>query len=152
MEKETKSMDTEVTMGTEVTMKEFVTNSGTRDIKKKAVQAKRAYARKNIVSELLELLKNKQYMALLLYALVVIAGIIVSIFVCEIPVVPVCMIVVIEALLAVCLHNLPIWLHGVVIVIQIISGIIFEKLIFMILTALLYLGAIFALRFIIKDK
>ena len=40
----------------------------------------------------------------------------------DMPVVPVCVIVVIEAALAVCLHDVPIWLHGLVVIAEIVVG------------------------------
>ena len=60
---------------------------------------------------------------------VALAAILVSILALKIPVVPVCLIIVLEAGIAVCLHDVPIWLHGLVVLVQIIAGAICGKLI-----------------------
>ena len=59
---------------------------------------------------------------------VALAAILVSILALKIPVVPVCLIIVLEAGIAVCLHDVPIWLHGLVVLVQIIAGAICGKL------------------------
>ena len=91
---------------------------------------------------------NKQY--LLLFAVIVIAlvAILISILALKIPVVPVCLIVVLEAAMAVCLHDVPIWLHGLAVLVQIIAGAICGKLVFMVLAALVYVVGILSLKFI----
>jgi len=90
---------------------------------------------------------NKQY--LLLFGVIVIAlAAILSILALKIPVVPVCLIIVLEAGIAVCLHDVPIWLHGLVVLVQIIAGAICGKLIFMVLCALVYVVGILSLKFI----
>ena len=55
---------------------------------------------------------NKQYLLLFGVIVVALAAILVSILALKIPVVPVCLIIVLEAGIAVCLHDVPIWLHG----------------------------------------
>ena len=83
---------------------------------------------------------NKQY--LLLFGVIVVA------LALRIPVVPVCLIIVLEAGIAVCLHDVPIWLHGLVVLVQIIAGAICGKLVFMVLCALVYVVGILSLKFI----
>ena len=65
---------------------------------------------------------NKQYLLLFGVIVVALAAILVSILALKIPVVPVCLIIVLEAGIAVCLHDVPIWLHGLVVLVQIIAG------------------------------
>ena len=72
----------------------------------------------------------------------------VSILALKIPVVPVCLIIVLEAGIAVCLHDVPIWLHGLVVLVQILAGAICGKLVFMVLCALVYVVGILSLKFI----
>ena len=90
---------------------------------------------------------NKQYLLLFGVIVVALAAILVSILALKIPVVPVCLIVL-EAGIAVCLHDVPIWLHGLVVLVQIIAGAICGKLIFMVLCALVYVVGILSLKFI----
>ena len=91
---------------------------------------------------------NKQYLLLFGVIVVALAAILVSILALKIPVVPVCLIIVLEAGIAVCLHDVPIWLHGLVVLVQIIAGAICGKLIFMVLCALVYVVGILSLKFI----
>ena len=66
----------------------------------------------------------------------------------DMPVVPVCVIVVIEAALAVCLHDVPIWLHGLVVIAEIVVGALCRVTLFMVLCAVVYVVGILALRYI----
>lgn len=86
---------------------------------------------------------------LLLFGVIVIAllVILVSILGLDIPVVPVCVIVLIEAALAVCLHDVPIWLHGLVVIAQIVAGILCENIVFIALCVVIYLLGILTLKF-----
>ena len=61
---------------------------------------------------------NKQYLLLFGVIVVALAAILVSILALRIPVVPVCLIIVLEAGIAVCLHDVPIWLHGLVVLVR----------------------------------
>lgn len=92
--------------------------------------------------------ENKSMLILFGVIVAVLLVILVSIITLEVPVVPVCVIVLIEAALAVCLHDVPIWLHGLVVIAQIVAGILCGATVFMILCALVYIAGILALRFI----
>lgn len=86
---------------------------------------------------------------LILFGVIVAALLVIlaSIWGLDVPVVPVCIIVLIEAALAVCLHDVPIWLHGLVVIAQIIAGILCSNVIFIALCVVFYLVGILALRF-----
>lgn len=90
--------------------------------------------------------ENKQM--LLLFGVIVAAllVILVSIMGLHVPVVPVCVIVLIEAALAVCLHDVPIWLHGLVVIAQVVVGVLCSNTIFIVLCAIIYLVGILALK------
>lgn len=62
-----------------------------------------------------------------------------SILFVEIPALVVVLVVVFETLLAVCLCQSPIWLHGLVILINLVLGMIFSMLVFMLLASEIYL-------------
>lgn len=87
---------------------------------------------------------------LLLFAVIVaaLAVILVSILLLSVPAVPVCVIVLLEAALAVCLHDVPIWLHGLVVIAQAAAGILCGSTVFILLCAVIYLIGILTLRFI----
>lgn len=91
---------------------------------------------------------NKQYLLLFAVIVAALAVILISILALKIPVVPVCIIVILEAVLAVCLHDVPIWLHGLVVIAEIAAGVLCTKVIFMTLCALVYVVGILSLKFI----
>lgn len=90
---------------------------------------------------------NKRMLILFGVIVAALAVILISILGLKIPAVPVCVIVLIEAALAVCLHDVPIWLHGLVVIAEMIAGILTGGTIFMILCAAMYLVGILSLRF-----
>lgn len=96
----------------------------------------------DIVSE------NKSMLLLFAVIVVVLAVILISILRLDMSVVSVCAIVLLEVGLAVCLHDVPIWLHALVIIAQIVVGVLCASTVFMILCAVIYLAGIFTLRFI----
>ena len=55
--------------------------------------------------------ENIPLIAICSFAVITIIMILLGIMMCELPVVMVCSIVILETLIAVCLHNLPIWVH-----------------------------------------
>lgn len=89
-----------------------------------------------------ELNKNLMLFGVILAALAVI---LIGILILDLPVVPVCIVVLIEAGLAVCLNEVPIWLHVLVIAAQIAVGVLCGNLIFLALAAALYFIAILVL-------
>ena len=89
--------------------------------------------------------ENQKMLMLFGVILVALAVILIGILVLDLPVVPVCVVVLIEACLAVCLNEVPIWLHAIVIAAQIAVGVFCGNLIFLVLAAVLYLVAILVL-------
>lgn len=89
--------------------------------------------------------KTLIFFGVLIVALLVILA---SILGLHISVVPVCIIVLLEAGLAVCLHDVPIWLHGLALAAQILAGALTGTLVFILLCCLIYLAGILALRFL----
>ena len=92
--------------------------------------------------------ENQSMLMLFAVLIVVLAVILIGIIALDMPVVPVCVIVLLEAGIAACLHDVPIWLHAFAVLVQIVVGILCGAVIFMILCAVEYLTGIFALRFI----
>ena len=93
-----------------------------------------------------ELEENKSVLMLFLVIVAALAVILISILSLNAAAVPVCMIVVIEAALAVCLHDVP--LHGLVVIGQIVAGALSGNVIFIVMCAVLYVLCILTLRFI----
>lgn len=92
--------------------------------------------------------ENKSMLVLFCVIVAALTVILVSILVLKIGALPVCLIVVIEAALAICLHDVPVWLHGLVVIVQLIGGILNGSLVFMLLCSVLYLLGMLTLRFI----
>lgn len=82
------------------------------------------------------------------FAAVTVIMILLGIMLCELPVVMVCTIVIIETAIAMCLHNLPIWVHALVLAAEIIAGVLCGQVLFIIFAEVVYAGAIFALHFL----
>ena len=119
-------------------VKEFVsggkkTQDSKKNMKKKINSAKKNYAKKNSQFTIAELKENSALIMLCVFVVLAVLEIVLGILVWKIPVVSVCIIVLIEAGLAACLHNLPVWLHGIVAAAEIVVGIISGKVIFMLI-------------------
>lgn len=72
---------------------------------------------------------------------VILAGI----FAWEVPVVWACVMILLEAGLSACMHNVPIWIHIMIVIAQIVVGAIFGAGIFLLLCAVFYIIGILAL-------
>ncbi|MBE5897331.1 MAG: hypothetical protein E7281_06165 [Lachnospiraceae bacterium] len=91
--------------------------------------------------------KNKPLIQLVIFVVAMVVMIIISNLVVGIPIVPVCAIAILEAVLAALLNRIPLWIHGLVIIAQIVAGIICGKLVFMALMAVVYALAVVLLFF-----
>lgn len=94
--------------------------------------------------------ENKNMLVLFGVIVATLLVILISILGLDVPVVPVCVIVLIEAALAVCLHDVPIWLHGLVVLVQIVAGILCHNVIFVVMCVVLYLLGILTLG-VVRD-
>ena len=122
-------------------VKEFVsggkkTEDSKKNMKKKINSAKKNYAKKNSQFTIAELKENSALIMLCVFVVFAVLEIVLGILVWKM-----------EAGLAACLHNLPVWLHGIVAAAEIVVGIISGKVIFMLIGILCYGAALFALKF-----
>ena len=90
--------------------------------------------------------ENKQQLTLFGVVIAALFVILMGIFVWKLPVVAICVLLLIEAGMSVCMQDVPIWLHGIVAIAQVVVGIIFGKTIFLLLRALFYVVGILALN------
>lgn len=106
--------------------------------------------RKKSMGGMLGALFAENQSMLMLFAVIVaaLAVILVGIIALHMPVVPVCLIVLLEAGIACCLHDVPIWLHALAVIAQIIVGVVTGSVVFMILCVIEYLAGIFGLRYV----
>lgn len=89
--------------------------------------------------------ENKQYIVIWVMSIAALAVILSGILAWKLPVIPVCLFVLLETGLAVCLQNLPVWLHGAVLIAQLLVGLIFGNGVFIFICALYYVVSILLL-------
>jgi hypothetical protein len=85
---------------------------------------------------------NLPLIALVWLVVFSVIAIIVSCVCFNINIVIACVMVVLEAALAACLNRIPIWVHGLVFIAQIVCGILASQVPFMIFMAFIYVFAI----------
>ena len=94
--------------------------------------------------------ENKQHIALFGLIVAALAVILIGILVWKLPVIPVCLFVLLEAGLAVCLQNLSVWIHGAILIAQLLVGLLFGNGMFILVCAVYYVVSILVLS--IWDK
>ncbi len=117
-------------------IKEFISNTGKRPRKNLSRRRKRK--------------TEEQVTAIAGFVLMTVIFIVVGIFACKMPVVLVCVIALLEVLLAKCFYNLPIFLHILVVVAQIVAGVIGGQVLFALLAALVYFISVIVLCYLYR--
>ena len=90
--------------------------------------------------------KNKTIVSIAIFVVVAAISIVVMTVVLRQPVVPVCVLVLIEAAIAVMLHNAELWIHGVLLLAEIIAGVALGRIVLVLLCILVYIAATFTLK------
>lgn len=104
-------------------------------------------------SKILEWIKtNKALDALILFAIFELAVILVGILAMKEPVVPVCLIVIGAAGIAALMHNVELWIHGVVVLVELISGILISRIPLMVLCIIVYIVTIVTLKYYYMER
>ena len=85
--------------------------------------------------------EKKTLAALPLFVLVAAIVIVIGVCVLKVPVVPLCVLVILEAGIAVMLHHAELWVHGVLIVVELIAGAACGRIVLALLCAVLYVAA-----------
>ncbi len=88
----------------------------------------------------------------LLFAVVSLVLILVAILMLNEFVVPVCLLIILEAGMAACLHKVELWKHGILLAAQIVAGIIIGRVPLVIVCVIAYVAATVALQFISKHE
>lgn len=88
-------------------------------------------------------MKQEKKNLVVLLVFVALAAIVITVGICvlQVPVVPLCALVIVEAGIAVMLHHAELWVHAVVVVIELIAGAVSGKLVLAVLCALVYAAA-----------
>jgi hypothetical protein len=95
--------------------------------------------------------KNITLDILVVFAIFVLALILVGALGMKEPVVPVCLALILEVGIAVMLHNAELWVHAAAVVVQLVAGILIARAGMMILCIVLYVLAIAALQLLEKN-
>ena len=90
--------------------------------------------------------ENKDQLILFGVTTMALLVILIGIIVWEIPVVGACILIFLEAALAVCMQNVPIWLHGAIMTAQVVTGAVFGRPLFLLLCGVFYMICILALN------
>ena len=90
--------------------------------------------------------KNKTIVSIAIFVVVAAISIVVMTVVLKQPVVPVCVLVLIEAAIAVMLHNAELWIHGVLLLAEIIAGVALGRIVLVLLCIFAYVAATFTLK------
>lgn len=93
------------------------------------------------MKENLNLSDKKMVMTIAAFAVIVAAMVVIGVCVFHIPVVAMCLLVILETVLAVFLHHAELWLHGAVILAEVIAGILCSKILLVVLCAVVYVAA-----------
>lgn len=93
------------------------------------------------MKENLNLSEKKMVMTIAAFAVIVAVMVLIGVCVLHVPVVAMCLLVILETALAVFLHHAELWLHGVVILAEVIAGILCSKILLVVLCAVVYVAA-----------
>lgn len=139
MEKKNEAQDLEF-LDTESVVKEFVRRPETGRMNSKRTLQKKRRKRQDDYS---------QWLWLAGFCIVWIAVVICGIALCKTSAVTVILVAVLEVALSMCLCRSQIWLHGLVVVLNIVLGIVFKLTGFMILASLIYLSGVILMHCVI---
>ena len=95
---------------------------------------------------------HKVLVALIGFAFVVLAVILIATLGLHEFVVPVCFLVIVETLIAALLRKSELWIHGIAVIVQILAGLLLGRFPLMALYVVIYVAATLALMFIHKDS
>lgn len=95
---------------------------------------------------------NRDALTVSAFCLIALAVIIVGFAALKAPVVPVCAVVIMEAAIAVLMHNAELWIHGACVLVELIVGILVGRTGLMILCVVIYVAATAALRFLVAER
>lgn len=92
--------------------------------------------------------RDNALLALLVFCIVAITAILVNVMVMELSVVSVCLLLIIEVGIAVLLHHAELWIHGVLLLAEVVAGIAMGKVVPVLLFAAVYVMATIALKYL----
>ncbi|MCM1105866.1 MAG: hypothetical protein NC355_02875 [Blautia sp.] len=102
---------------------------------------------------MLNLLKEKSTpVSVLVFCVLAFAVLLVGVFVLHTPVVAMCVLVMLEAGIAVMLHNAKLWIHAVMVMAELVAAIITGRVFLVLLCAIMYVAAVIVLQELGRDE
>lgn len=92
--------------------------------------------------------RDNALIALLAFCIVAVGVIVVNVTVMNLSFVPVCLLMILEVGIAVLLHHAELWIHGVLLLAEVIAGIAMGKAVLVLLCAVIYIAATIALKYL----
>lgn len=92
--------------------------------------------------------RDNALIALLVFCIVAVSAVLINTMVMELSVVSVCLLLIIEVGIAVLLHHAELWIHGVLLLAEVIAGIVMGKVVPVLLFAAVYVMATIALKYL----
>lgn len=90
--------------------------------------------------------ENRRLVTMIGFCVIALAMILIGILALKENVVPVCILIIIEAAIAVMLHKAELWVHGVLVLAEIIAGILTGNIGLIILCIVVYIAATYTLK------
>lgn len=91
--------------------------------------------------------ENQTLIGIIGYAILTIVGILVGILALKESVVPVCIILLAQTGIAVLLHNVELWIHGIVLLAELIAGVLVGSVLLVVVAIVLYVAALAIMKF-----
>lgn len=95
---------------------------------------------------------SRMVLPIVLFALITLVIIVIGIAVLNVPAVAMCVLIILETGLAVMFHHAELWLHGVLVIAEVIAGILAGKAILIVLCAVIYVAATIFLQMLDKGE
>lgn len=95
---------------------------------------------------------SRMVLPIVLFSLLSLVMIVIGMLVLKVPVVAMCVLIILEVGLAVMFHHVELWLHGVLVLAEVIAGIVCSKALLVILCAVVYVAATVCLQMLDKGE
>lgn len=92
--------------------------------------------------------KENVMFSLIVFAVVALIVLVINVMALDTSVVQACLLMIVEAGLAVMLHKSELWMHGVLLIAEIVAGVIVGNVVLVIMCAIIYIAATVTLKLI----
>lgn len=95
---------------------------------------------------------SRMVLPIALFVLITLVMIVIGIAALKVPAVAMCVLIILEVGLAVMFHHAELWLHGVLVLAEVIAGILAGKAVLIVLCAVVYVAATIFLQMLDKGE